>query len=437
MASTDPIVWNEGMILTPQHLQQNDLRFEKLMNIVGRLTSPYPWGFFGLAIDETALPNGEIVINRALGVFPGGFVFDYDAQIDPPLRAALPVEGAREGTRIPIYLALRRPAVSGVLVSGTDGRLIFGEENQPLDVLTGEQSGQVGRLRPQMTLMFSRDQVDRFELLQVARLRFRGGVFSAEPYIPPMLILDSRHPIHRQCVLLTNTLREKAAVLGESLGTSGVGRDVKADTHRRIFEAVFRELPPLEARLELPECFPYELYFDLCRLTAAIVTTVQAQALPTMAYLHEDSLVAFKKLIDSTRAAIDQVEALFLTRPFRQDGSHFQLDAVDISDEMVIGLRVNDASYRNEAASWFERAHIGSSSHIEAIVANRIYGAARRRVTTYEPFGISEDSKMALFIIDATPEYITIAEDLHVEGATLTSGLEDISLLMFSQSKRT
>ena len=285
--------------------------------------------------------------------------------------------------------------------------------------------------------MFSREQVDRFELLQVARLRFRGGVFSAEPYIPPMLILDSRHPIHRQCVLLTNSLREKAAVLGESLGTSGVGRDVKADTHRRIFEAVFRELPPLEARLELPECFPYELYFDLCRLTAAIVTTVQAQALPTMAYLHEDSLIAFKRLIDSTRAAIDQVEALFLTRPFRQDGNHFQIDSVDLSEEMVIGLRVGDAAYRNEAASWFERAHIGTSGHIEEIVANRIYGAARRRITNYEPFGITEDSKMALFIIEATPEYITVGQSLHVEGATLTSGLDDISLLMFSHSKRT
>ena len=437
MASTDPIAWNEGMILTPQHLQQNDLRFERLLQIIAGIRCSYPWGVSILQLDDTTLTSGEVSLTRASGLFPSGFSFDYDSQTDDLLSAKLPT--VREGSLIQVFLGLRKPLIGGVLFSGKEGRLTFGKEEDTIDNLTGEKSGigGVGRLRALLSLHFTTDQADRYELLPIARIRYRGNTYLREQYSPPTYALSPQHPIHRYCVGLSNLLREKIALLSDALSMPGAAQDSRTELHRRVFEAIFREIPSFEIRLSLPDIHPEELYFDLCRLAAVVISSVHSRGMPRMIYRHDDLVATFGVIGESLREAITQVEAMFLTKPFIRGEKHFELEKAAASEgDLVIGVQVSDPAYRNDAVRWFEQAHIGSSRYIEDIVARRISGAQRKQVDAYSPFGIKEDSKTALFIITATPEYLQDDETLYIEGAALGTGLTDLSLFLFSDPKK-
>lgn len=432
MALTDPIVWSEGLVLTPQHLQQNDLRMESLLGLVGRLSNPFFWGFSFLEFEDNALSEGVFSLRRARGVFPSGLVFSYDSQVDPALRSTLPE--VRAGASLSAYMAVRQPVVGSKMVAGETGRFGYAPVEEVSDRIEGDGSGQVGRLRPRLSIMFDKDQQGQFELMEVARLRVRGGTLVREPYLPPPLIVHARHPLHIDCVALARSLREKAALLGEKLSTPGLGGgEAKVNVHRRIFETILRELPSFEARLSLPQCHPLDLYLDLARLCASVITSLDVQEIPPRGvYRHDETRSCFASMITACRGVVERLGALFLTRQFARDGRRFVVEGVSLEHELLVGVQVGDSGYRNDAIRWFERAQIGSASRIAEISARRTYGAGRQKVEAHEAYGITESSQMALFVLDSKSADLVEGQPLYIEGAALTPGLASLSLVLFA-----
>ncbi len=66
------IVWSEGMLISPQHLQQQDRYHEALLGERLRALSPHAWGVVELALDERALERcrgqAEIVVVPVQGL---------------------------------------------------------------------------------------------------------------------------------------------------------------------------------------------------------------------------------------------------------------------------------------------------------------------------------------------------------------------------------
>ncbi|MFX6872966.1 type VI secretion system baseplate subunit TssK, partial [Acinetobacter baumannii] len=51
----DPVLWHDGMLLLPQHFQQQALRQEGLIDYRMRRMHPFSYGIVQLAIDQSAL----------------------------------------------------------------------------------------------------------------------------------------------------------------------------------------------------------------------------------------------------------------------------------------------------------------------------------------------------------------------------------------------
>ena len=64
------VVWNEGMLLTPQHFQQWDNYYEELLSSRVSSLAPYEWGVLDLQINREAVLNGNFQIVTARAVFP-------------------------------------------------------------------------------------------------------------------------------------------------------------------------------------------------------------------------------------------------------------------------------------------------------------------------------------------------------------------------------
>ena len=76
------VVWSEGMLLQPQHLQQHERHTDHVRHVTLSASTPYAWGFSALEIDTAALALGKLALLRATGVFADGTVFDMPA-VDP------------------------------------------------------------------------------------------------------------------------------------------------------------------------------------------------------------------------------------------------------------------------------------------------------------------------------------------------------------------
>lgn len=81
----DKVVWSEGLLLTPQHFQLNDSRFETSVSTLIRESRQDNWGFFRLNLARHSLGFGKVSIDYAFGIMSDGTLFEVDGKEDPIL----------------------------------------------------------------------------------------------------------------------------------------------------------------------------------------------------------------------------------------------------------------------------------------------------------------------------------------------------------------
>ena len=98
MRAPQRVVWSEGLFMTPQHLQQQDLYHEAYVAARVAALVPYDWGVVELEIDEEALRAGQLQLLRFVGVMADGLPVAFErGQTEAP--AARAVEEVQVGSR--------------------------------------------------------------------------------------------------------------------------------------------------------------------------------------------------------------------------------------------------------------------------------------------------------------------------------------------------
>ncbi|MBL0942311.1 MAG: type VI secretion system baseplate subunit TssK, partial [Alphaproteobacteria bacterium] len=67
---TDAIQWHEGMLLLPQHFQQNDVRQTELLQFHISEVSPFHWGVRYCEIDSAMLVSGVLYFLALEAIMP-------------------------------------------------------------------------------------------------------------------------------------------------------------------------------------------------------------------------------------------------------------------------------------------------------------------------------------------------------------------------------
>ncbi|EIM18770.1 type VI secretion system baseplate subunit TssK [Pseudomonas chlororaphis] len=79
------VAWVEGMLMEPQHFQQQERFFEHLIDTRARSLRPFGWGFVALEIDRGLLEQGKFALRKAKGIFPDGTPFSMPEDVPIPL----------------------------------------------------------------------------------------------------------------------------------------------------------------------------------------------------------------------------------------------------------------------------------------------------------------------------------------------------------------
>lgn len=72
MSWDNKVVWGEGLFLQPQHFQQQDRYFDRLVRDSTMGLRPFAWGLTELSLDNDLLTLGKFAVRSAAGILPDG-----------------------------------------------------------------------------------------------------------------------------------------------------------------------------------------------------------------------------------------------------------------------------------------------------------------------------------------------------------------------------
>lgn len=321
------VIWQEGMLLRPQHLQHNDRYYHQQLRRT-RLLGSDAWGFLSLELDLQYLELGKVVLNEASGVLPDGSLFELNGSM-PPLVLQVPANAGNQAVYLALPLAtdnqieVRRQEQNDVLARYVAFEAQIGDSNAGAD-----SRCQINCARPDLRLVLGDHTSDPFYVkIQVARVlesTREGGVRLDTDFVPTFIFLQGAGYVAscvKEVVGLLSTRGDAIAARIQGNGTSAGAQIGDLLTLQLINRA---ELI-LRHYLGLPQVSPEKLYKELLSIFGELSTfaTDNKRAHVEVPYQHGDQGASFRGLMDGIRMLLSLVleqHAIELTLQPRQYG---------------------------------------------------------------------------------------------------------------------
>ena len=387
MSWNSKVVWSEGMLLQPQHLQQHDRYLQtQLESRVGALR-PYAWGVSKLVIDQQQLALGKLALLSFSAVLPDGTPVGSPTEDELPAPIDIPAD-ARDLT-VMLALPTRRHGVAEV--DDRPGHDNFarhrGAEYEAWDSNGLDNSAlmSVGKLR--LRLALERDVADAYATLGVARIverRADNRVVLDPAYCPPVLEVRAAPALGGFIDELLGLLRQRGEALAARLAQPGsAGAAEIADF--LLLQLLNRSQPLVAHLAAMTGLHPETLYRELCQLAGELATFTRPdkRAAHYPSYRHDALAESFAPLMLDLRRSLSAVmdpHAVAIPLEERQ----FGIRVAVLPDQSLLRaasfvLAVN-ASMPPEAvrAGFPPQVKIGSVEKIRDLVNLQLPGIALR-----------------------------------------------------------
>ncbi len=312
MSWDNRVIWSEGLFLRPQHFQQADRYFERLVRSrVGSLR-PYPWGLTALKLNRELLSLGKFAIEEAKGVLEDGTPFSIpdDADHPPPLDIA---ENTRNSV---IYLALPayQPGAQEAApadATETVARLAV-HEQEVIDTTAPGRAGigiEIGKLR----LRLVPEEADRAGLVclglaRITEIRADKQIVLDESYIPPALDCAAVKNLAGFLTEIQGLLHHRGEALGGRVADSGT-KGVAEIADFMLLQVVNRYEPLFSHLVAAHAVHPERFYALAVQLAGELATFTTPGKRPGAfpPYRHDDIAASFAPVMRSIRQSLSAV----------------------------------------------------------------------------------------------------------------------------------
>lgn len=304
------VVWSEGMMLQPQHFQQQSRYNEsQLRNSIAFCRSHF-FGISSIEIDKSHLKNGKLCLSAGEGILPDGSFFRFPDIDNAP--AAIDVDDDLLNSTIYLAVTIRR--------NGNTETFRDNNVQSRFDVVEHDTRDVSGISSTQQTIEVSgfsfslrtdKDDNNEFDCIPIAIIEdvnLSGRITLKENFIPPHLNIKNNTYISgflSELVKLAkhriNSLAERVTVAGKAT-TTEVTDFLMLQTLNRYY--------PLLVNLDHTESLsPYDLYLKFIELIGDMSTFIKPDKLvPDLPhYQHNDLTNIFSILINELRQVFSVV----------------------------------------------------------------------------------------------------------------------------------
>lgn len=342
------VLWTEGLLMAPQHLQQSDRYHEALLAQRLDALDPHGWGIVRCELDRHALAEGTIRLDELACVMPEGSVLTIgrDHPEAPPSR---PVEGlGPERACLELHLAIPRER-DGAPQVGARARYTPLPRRMADACTEGGELVEVELALRNVRFVFGHEPREDLESIKIAEIRrdSQGRYVLDESYVPPALRIGASPALlaslerllarmHTRRLALLDARRERDAQTVEADAT-----DV---TRFFLLQALGREIPALTHLAASGLCSPRELYLRLIDLVGALSAFTIDASLEVPELDHLDLRGTFRPLFERLEQILGSTHretCIAVELEAREDGMHFgQLDdRIARCDRFLLAVR--------------------------------------------------------------------------------------------------
>jgi type VI secretion system protein ImpJ len=438
------VQWHEGMLLSPQHFQQAELRNHALHGYMMLAAVPYYWGVRRLRLDEAALVGGTFAITELEAIMPDGLLVLHSSGLDPDAPKLeldlLPLVADPAVSRIAVHLTV---AVRGEQAgsNGAQSRFRQIEGAEVLDENTGDNPIPIPRLLPMLSLHATGGPLQppppRFVSLPLAVFQSAGQRVNSVDYEPPRLQLDRDTLLSQLAGKIVADLRSKATEWGVRLsGALAAGNANTVGDSVATLRTIVAGLPRLEALLNTGLAHPFQVYLALCDIAGDLAVVGGQISLPVLgAYAHADPLAAFSTVCRFINGALDELRTPHMSVVFDHvRPGRFELllhPAYPRAGGLVIGVRLAVGQDPAAARAWFDAAVIGTVSRVETMLNNAVIGARRVAIDRAPELDLVPPPNMLLFRVSADPAFVIVDQVLQISQQAVEGQTEPLELRLF------
>ncbi len=274
------VIWSEGLLMTPQHMQQLDRFHEERLNARLDAIDREGWGVLACELDMPALDSGMVAIRQFEGVLPDGtpIAFDATSREAPASRPAEEHLAAHQAV-LEVYVGLARTQEARNNVGATKGSLT---RYYPVTDLKHDRYGEA---QPQevdvacsnLRLLFGDEPREDYSAIKVAEIRRAadGRLVLADDYIVPCLQASASPVLSRLLDGLLTSMNARRASLLQSVrqrDDSTVEFNAADVTSYLLLATINSYLPVLRHAVVAGDLSAKSIYLLLCELAGQLST---------------------------------------------------------------------------------------------------------------------------------------------------------------------
>lgn len=416
----DAVQWSEGMLLSPQHFQQNDIHAQAMMQQRLASLTPHVWGVRHLKLDATRLADGIVKVAECDAVMPDGLplVFRSDHSGRDLTLKVEPRNGA-DGRPAPVRVFLAIPpragAKSGVATGSRTAHrryeTLAGDET--LDEVTGIGDVVVERQRACLELFADKapDGYTALPLLEIVRDSY--GMMSLTRYHPPMFRIGA------SAFLGANGLQSRFVVLREQMWNKlheliGTGDDdgpesvaVLSDVEKmrlRIAREIAACLPLIDTLLYDPLSSPQQAWWAMAQIVGRMAALGgNPYPLKMDPYRHEDCEPQFLDAHAFVERKLATVKTDWDSPEFTHlgEGLYTRLLPKDSPQTVYLELRKREGQSASELNAWLSQAWIATGDLLSVLRQRRLTGASVRMLNPSEVTSLGLRADTLIFMVSS------------------------------------
>ncbi len=375
------VIWQEGLLLTPQHLQQAFNASDQLARELGLNANSFLWGIDELVIDELALTHGRIRVARISGRFADGTPFVWDEESEPERVLEVDLNEAFEGSGVSqLCVHIRLPKAIGQVSGESIARYQLQKSALIPDEFTQAQPVSIDVGVHNLSLVCGEVPSQAFDFVTIACVERQNDVFKLDrDFIFPANALSSDHNLLRRLLMAANTLKNKGNDLNRNSISSGGDLEAKVKSLEARFRvaALMRASAEIYLAINVDGVHPFTLYTAMHRARTELALLIFGKTSEiTARYNHakpSDTLLPLVELIEQMVATIANSYTFKL---FEWNENRFEIELEsNESAALMIGIKATDAI---NLEGWLSTTVICWASDLERHRSVRIVGFQRR-----------------------------------------------------------
>ena len=294
------VVWKEGMLLQPQHFQQQYRHFSYLIKQTHSLLSQYNWGFSQLTINYELLAVGKFSLSSCKAIFADGTHYDAPTLDKLPNTINIPTTCKNEL----IYLAL--PLVNDQNIQRDTTQSIEIADN----TLNAQQTNtiELAKLYPKLTI--GDNNLGAYVYQAVAKINSVESnklVKLCNNFIPPCLTINCNNQLKKLTTELYELLQYRAQQLALQLNHKEHSIETQIIT-TTLLQLINRAIPFFNHLHQNATLHPEQFYLHIACLLAELSTFTTKKHFNTCSvnYLHHDLATTLTPLCNQLRKALNQ-----------------------------------------------------------------------------------------------------------------------------------